>query len=374
MRKLFLFLSVPLIFSCGGNSSENESDSGILKNFSYTIDTVMIDAGDDFIFLQGLNFSALSPDKSLLYSYNYKDVQLEVTDLNTLQLKEKIKLDKEGPLGVGNPNSLFISESGEFFFSGFTGLHRFDPSLQRMTKYALRKEKFDVLEEDEALDFDILISRDGNWAFGAYGKDNMDEAKKGLAVLSLQDLSLRKIPASIWETQRPYVRTLMEDGQMRMQTLEKVYLYHQDNRIILSSGNINEIYVVDLATDSVSTIQYSSQLTRNVKKVPERTVVNSNAEMREMFQQANQEVEFREFHFEEQSQKFFRLSRDVSKTIGDSVVYKTVMTIFDRDLRQIHEEEIPLDVFGLKFFKDGKLWSYVNVEDELGFAVMELKF
>ncbi|MDX5339256.1 MAG: DUF4221 domain-containing protein, partial [Cyclobacteriaceae bacterium] len=228
--------------------------------------------------------------------------------------------------------------------------------------------------EDEAMDFDISISRDGNWAYGAYGKDNMDEAKKGLAVLSLQDLSLRKIPASIWETQRPYVRTLMEDGQMRMQTIEKVYLHQQGNRIILSSGNINEIYVVDLVTDSVRTIQYSSQLTRNFKKVPERTVVNSNAEMREMFQEANKEVEFREFHFDEQSQKFFRLSRDMSKTIGDSVVYKTVMTLFDRDLRQIHEEEVPLDVFGLKFFKDGKLWSYVNVQDELGFAVMEFKF
>ena len=26
------------------------------------------------------------------------------------------------------------------------------------------------------------------------------------------------------------------------------------------------------------------------------------------------------------------------------------------------------------FWKDGKPWSYVNVEDELGFAVMDLKF
>ena len=31
---------------------------------------------------------------------------------------------------------------------------------------------------------------------------------------------------------------------------------------------------------------------------------------------------------------------------------------------------IPSDAF----FKDGKLWSYVNVDDELGFAVMDFEF
>jgi hypothetical protein len=38
------------------------------------------------------------------------------------------------------------------------------------------------------------------------------------------------------------------------------------------------------------------------------------------------------------------------------------------------EAEFKIDPNGFKFFKDGKLWSYVNVEDELGFAVMEFKF
>jgi|TARA_R110002096_G_scaffold233311_1_gene423381 hypothetical protein len=29
---------------------------------------------------------------------------------------------------------------------------------------------------------------------------------------------------------------------------------------------------------------------------------------------------------------------------------------------------------GSYFWKDGKLWSYANVEDELGFAVIDFKF
>ena len=374
MKKAFLLIIIPVIFACGGNSSEKETNPGFLENFSYSIDTVMIDAGEDFIFLQSLHISSLSPDGKLLYTYNYKDAQLEVIDLEKLQLKEKIKLEREGPLGVGTPNSLFISENGEFFFSGFTGLHRLDSSFQQMKQYGLRKQKFDSLEEDEALDFDISVSKDGKWAFAAYGKDGMGEAKKGLAVISLEDMSLRKIPASIWETQKPYIRTLIENGEMRMQTIEKVYLNQQQKKIILSSGNINEIYLIDLATDSVHTVQYHSQLTRNAKAVPEKPIANSNEEMRDMFQQANKEVEFRQMYYDDQSRKYFRFSRDVSKTIGDSIVYKTVMTLFDQNFQQIHEEEVPLDLFGLKFFKEGKLWSSVNLDDELGFAVMEFKF
>jgi hypothetical protein len=52
------------------------------------------------------------------------------------------------------------------------------------------------------------------------------------------------------------------------------------------------------------------------------------------------------------------------------------MYVYDRDFNLIGEAELseklafPRDFF----FKDGKLWSYVNVEDELGFAVMDFKF
>jgi hypothetical protein len=374
MKKIGCLFFLPILFSCGGNSSENEKNTGFLENFSYTIDTVMIDAGEDFIFLQGLNFSSLSPDRNLLYSYNFNDVQLEVIELNELRLKEKIKLDQEGPKGVGNPSIVKISGNGDFFFLGFSGIHQLDPKLENMTSYTLRKQKFGSLDPDETLDFGFSISEDGQTAYVAYGKDDEEQARSGLAVISLKDLRLRKIPVKIWESLQPYVRTFIENGEIQMRTIEPVNKTQIGNRLLLSSGNFNEVYVVDLLTDSVRHITYTSKLTRDMKTLPEKTTANSNQEMREMFQQANREVEFKEFHFDDKSRKFFRFSRDVSRTIVDSVVYKSVLTVFDEELQQIHEEEVPLDIFGFRFFKDGKLWSYVNVEDELGFAVMDFKF
>ncbi len=56
------------------------------------------------------------------------------------------------------------------------------------------------------------------------------------------------------------------------------------------------------------------------------------------------------------------------------MVFKNVLTVFDENLNQLGETIVPVDPFSKKFFKDGKLWSYVNVEDELGFAVFTFDF
>ena len=49
---------------------------------------------------------------------------------------------------------------------------------------------------------------------------------------------------------------------------------------------------------------------------------------------------------------------------------------YDQDLNLVGEvqmEELNSQP-SWPFFKDGKLWSYVNVNDELGFAVMDFNF
>ena len=56
------------------------------------------------------------------------------------------------------------------------------------------------------------------------------------------------------------------------------------------------------------------------------------------------------------------------------MVFRNVLTVFDEEINQIMETEVLVDPFSKKFFKDGKLYSYVNVEDELGFAIFTFDF
>lgn len=92
---LFLILSS---FSSGNNDLEET------RNFS--IDTVMIDTGDELLYLgedlNALVHSDLSTDKSKLYILDYENVRLITIDLLNHKLENNIALDREGPDGVGD--------------------------------------------------------------------------------------------------------------------------------------------------------------------------------------------------------------------------------------------------------------------------------
>lgn len=119
---------------------------------------------------------------------------------------------------------------------------------------------------------------------------------------------------------------------------------------------------------------FNSKLTPNAKKVSERTTVNNIEEMMEIVEEAQKQVEFGNFLYDDKSDKVFRFTTDLDRMIGDSATFKNVITIFDSDLNQLHEEVVDFNRPNFSFFKDGKLYSYVNVEDELGFAVFTFDF
>ena len=100
MKKLLSIILAIVCLSCEGSK---EGDDIKEFGFSFRIDTAFIDAGDELIFHQiGLSHSDLSNDQKRLFNFTPKS-ELEVIDLDSLKLLEKIALDKEGPLGTGWP-------------------------------------------------------------------------------------------------------------------------------------------------------------------------------------------------------------------------------------------------------------------------------
>src|SRR5690554_7981219 len=91
MKKLNLVFISLILFSCNQKTSHMSSDDLIV-----TIDTVMVDAGGEILYLEDLAF-ALSPDKRYLYNFNKYDHTFEKIDLEELRLVAKLPFDKEGP-------------------------------------------------------------------------------------------------------------------------------------------------------------------------------------------------------------------------------------------------------------------------------------
>ena len=373
MKKLLLpILIVIICLSCSTQS--NESEQGEF-DFSYSIDTVMIDPGEGFLYLRsGLSLAALSPEKGQLYNYNPDASEIEVIDLDQLKLTRRIKMEKEGPQGTGNPSSLTISPDGRFFFATYTDIREFNTQLDSMKQYKINGKKFEVLNSDETINSPFVLSPDGKFALVNYGSIEYFEVRSGISALNLADFKLKKFPLELFERSDPYHISYSEDGQIRLKTIESMHIDPIDHRVLISSHNFNEAYLLDLISDSLTKKVFESKLTQNIKQIPARSTANSREEFHKLWNGTKDYVEFGRFYYDDYNEKFWRFSQDLDRKIGDSAVYRQITTIFDKNLNQLHEEVIPIPYYGFKFFKDGKLYSYVNVEDELGFAVFTFDF
>jgi UV DNA damage repair endonuclease len=131
-------------------------------------------------------------------------------------------------------------------------------------------------------------------------------------------------------------------------------------------------------TDSLDYITFPLTLTPTEKKKEIKNEVSSEGARNEQIDIINSEIRFYELLWDKQSNRFYRFSSILipSNSSEPSKKSKIFLSAFDSDLNLIGEKHLEeLTTIPISpFFKDGKLWSYVNVEDELGFAVFTFDF
>ena len=82
MTKYFYLLPALVLIGCSSEKSSEGSIPGTF-DFSYTVDTVQIDAGDHFVYLrQSLFSSDITPDEKYLLNFNPKTIEMEIVDLD----------------------------------------------------------------------------------------------------------------------------------------------------------------------------------------------------------------------------------------------------------------------------------------------------
>lgn len=376
MKKPLYFATILiLIASCSGKN-ETESTNSNSLNFTVEIDTVQVDPGDDhFIYLSNyLNTASLSSDKKTLYNFNPTVPELEIIDLDDLSLKEVIKLENEGPAGIGAANSYIpmmdISDSGELFLNTWSYMVRLNPDKDQSSKFWFTADslKGDPMTEKEKIFPEGQISDDGQFYFGSYGLLDNSNPKSGLAIVNLNTKELKKVPLDLFEKIDKFFIVFSTDGGGKMSIGESVYFLPMDDQVIISTSTFNEIYVLSLADGELDKKSFHSQLTDDEKKGNYQKTASSREELFELNKEKIKEVTFGNLYFDNKEEKFWRFSRSLDRTVGDSVAYQSVLTIFDKDLTQLHEEKVDFSAMSsLTFFKDGSLYSYINLEDELGF-------
>lgn len=379
MKKLSLIILALIVFSCGSNDSEDSASSNILEKLTYAVDTVLINSGQELVDLSGdLRLADLSEDHRMLYLLGQKTKILYVFDLEEKKLIETIPFEKEGPNGLGEyPSSLQLLEGERFVISDYRSSYLFDKAAMRIGEFKIAKDSIEGLEtkDEMSLLHHVTLSPDERQLFSLPG--NFFEGTRDLLVYDLSKSTGKQIDIPAMDLAGTF-RVVLQTKDMMMVSIEDINFSWANGRLFIYSNSTSDLYSYDYQEDSLRLHTFPHSLVETKKTGSVQNTVESQEAFQAEMEKISTQITFGEMIWDSASERYFRFGRifvpkpDLERK-GDDKVY---LFAYDKELNLIGEaylEELKKQP-NRSFFKDGKLWSYVNVEDELGFAVMDFKF
>lgn len=372
MKKLPIYLLILTLFSCGGDPETSKATRDL--EITYEIDTVMVDPGDHFFFLNwGLGIADVSADKKMLFNLNPQTFLLEIVDLDALALKETVQLEKEGPNGVGGGfiSKLQVLDNGNLLLFDFQKIFEITPKGELVRSYEFDKSKlsgYDFGETDEVETMGIF-SPDGKRFIGQLTDEDFKKPAKGLAFVNTETMEIQVEETDAISKLDEYRIMFEMGGNSMMSTGEQVFMDVIAGDFVFSNTGFNEIYVYDFDADSLIHYQYQAQLSSNERILDYPQRVESREALMEVMKEKNEQVRFGPLIPQPDKNLIWRLTKDKDRMIADSVIYKNVVTVFDSDYQMLHEEVVEkFPGSNMSFFKDGMLYAYINLDDEMAFV------
>ncbi|MBN3521285.1 DUF4221 domain-containing protein [Algoriphagus lutimaris] len=378
MKNLIYLALFAILLACAEKKSDSVKEN--MPELSYTTDTVMVDPGDHFFFLNwGLGISDLTQDGKLLYNLNPESLLLEVVDMDALALKETIQLEKEGPNGIGGGfiSKLQVIGNGNLMLFDFNKIVEISPKGELIKKYEFDRNTLSGYEfgETDVVSNMGIFSADGKTYVGELEDESFRKPAKGLAVIDLEKMELNFVPTDAISKLDEFRILLEMNGNAMMSTGESSYMKFINGQLVLTNTAINEVYIYDFTMDSLLHKTFEASLTGNerIKNFP--TQVDTREALFEASKEKRKQVKFGPMIFQKEENLIWRISTDMDRMIADSVVTKDVVTFFDTDFTMLKEQTLEnLSNSSNRFFKDGMLYSFLNIDDEMAFVRLKPSF
>lgn len=376
MKNLLFAISILFLFSCSGESEEKLGED--FSNITFSLDTVMVDSGEDFINLGGgLWVSAISKDHKYLYNWNQESYELDKVNLDQLVLEEKIKFEKEGPNGVGDYVSwISLLGTDQVLIASFENMGLLNFQGEKLKTFKLNGEKFegDTLQAYESFTRQAIISDDGNTIYGILG--NWTGENSYLAKVDYQNKTLKKHELPGFEKLVDYSVKFNSNGMIMVSPPDQG-ITEVEGKLIISNSVFNTLIVYDIAKDSLYQVNYENKLTKSGKTGQYVTEVDSEKDFYRAMSEIGQEINFRNPIWDSKNQRYYRFSYETLPKANiqdeeEKQKSKVYLTILDKDFKVLGEtlvKELQSSPT-IHFVKDGKIWIYENVDDELGFVRM----
>ncbi|MFC4871950.1 DUF4221 family protein [Negadavirga shengliensis] len=381
MRFFLLIVVAGYLFSCNKSKEQENVFSG---NLSFSMDTVWVDSGDEFIYLQdNLSLSDLSSAKNYLINFNRMDNYAERINLDELVLEKKIQFEKEGPNGLGSIISNFrITPEGQLMVWFYKTYALFDQDAKKVRDLGLEKiagsylngsETYPLMLFEDPAQPDRIVGVFIQWQDNTYFLLDFDLKNQDFKKTDLPELT--KL--------RDYRVDILHEGRPAGSFGVALFPASTPDKIVIANNSINEVHVFDLKTDSLFIKSWDTPLLGDRKKyLPPKQVDHATGELENIYKKSKEEINFGRFIWDEELRRFLRFS--ARESFGEEkneygqyapTGADVYLSIFDENLNLLAESPVQeLNAPPKKHFvKDGKVWMYENIEDELAFVRLSME-
>jgi len=366
----FIFLMI-WIASC------REKAESTVDELTYSIDTVIIDAGEKvFDLSQMMRISDIDDGNGFLYSYNSYEHSIDKVDLDKLEWVGRLPFEKEGPNGTGSYMSQFRVLDGDkmFIAAGRTsGIYTVDGKVSNRFDWQASDIKRGRIGDSERIWNQVLLNKYDHLLFSIVIDDQAKTAS--LKKLDTRDKSIdqyaidpsNNYKAYTLEIDKPESRTLLDP---------LFFLSTTPDALIVSHEFSNEIFFYDLKNDSLGTVRYPSGILPE-KVTPSKQKFEEFTDLQDAYHGYLEQARFGVPVWDELNRRYYRLScykefsdeRKEGQFLAEVLESNVVLSIFDSDFNLLQEALIPeLNSESNKYFvKAGSLWVFENLDDELAF-------
>ncbi|WPR76770.1 DUF4221 family protein [Algoriphagus sp. NG3] len=382
-----LLISAALFLAVSSCNSKEEKKQTVSDRIRVSLDTVLVDSGDEFLYLQDqLYYSGLSNDKSYLVNFNRQDFTTEKIDLDELRLLEKVQFEKEGPNGVLNlanyVSHFSLLSDGNILFWDYFMYKVFDQNGHLVRDLALDKIAPEFLGTDEYYagaffqvenNSDRLIAFIFHWESGSSLVFDFD----------LKDQTFKKLELTELEKLNDFNVNLLYEGTPAGSYGPSAKTISVNGQIVISNTAFNEVLIFDLDKDSLYTKSWNTHLLADKKSyVPPKEVERTSGQLKEIIKRNEEDLNYKSFFWDEKNERFFRFSERMHfgeelNGYGDYVSTGSdiFLSVFNKDFNLIAEAEISeLDKLPVTYFtKDGNIWMFENIDDEMAFVIVTIE-
>jgi len=359
MKKLLLLFCIPLFFSCEDkDNSENSIPENILKNFFLSVDTLVIDVGEELFHPGSYYLQDFNEDLSKGYFF-YPENEIHEIDLNKMELVTRHVFDEDGPDAIPDYlNYMQLLPDAEVFFGNYAQMGVYKITGEKVIGYKMQPENVEGIPNDAgySLTNSLHISPDKSTILSL--PNTFGEPIEGLAVIKGAEMSAKILELPALELSTNF-HIVFRQGNGASATGDYQQIQFLNDRFFIYSGATAEIYSYDWKIDSLQLHSFPHQLVPLTKTGD----VPKNIDSREAYQAASRDlhkqITYGKFYWDETREAYFRFG-DMNWQYSDegkSVSSDVYLFSYDKDLNLTGETQVD----GMKFMpygsfmKNGKL-------------------